>query len=129
MCRPERFGFTFALLLSAAASAVPGVWEWAPQAVRAPVSAEGVSNGSPWVEASVPEVQGEVEVGPSKGAAVWVGPLELLRVSSSGNGLRFQRVLRALAPDEPKVMIDEPGTLASEGHWYLAEPPGPGSVW
>ncbi|MFP2913192.1 hypothetical protein ACLESD_50950, partial [Pyxidicoccus sp. 3LFB2] len=65
---------------------------WEPRPVRAPVPPSDVRAASPYVPDGVPQVTGAVEVGPEKGAALWLGPLDVARVTGTPGTLRFVRV-------------------------------------
>ncbi|NPC77688.1 hypothetical protein HPC49_05395 [Pyxidicoccus fallax] len=101
---------------------------WEVRPVRAPVPPADVRAAAPYVPDGVPQVTGAVEVGPDKGAALWLGPLDVARVTGAPGTLRFVRVPTADAPG-PHLRLEEDGVPEKPGRWYLAEPMGPGSVW
>ncbi len=101
---------------------------WEARPVRAPVPPADVRAAAPYVPDGVPQVTGAVEVGPERGAALWLGPLDVARVTGAPGTLRFVRVPTADA-EGPHLRLDEEGVPEKPGRWYLAEPMGPGSVW
>ncbi|MBZ4422744.1 hypothetical protein [Myxococcus sp. RHSTA-1-4] len=101
---------------------------WEVRPVRAPVPPAGVRAAAPYVPDGVPQVTGAVEVGPERGAALWLGPLDVARVTGTPGTLRFVRVPTADARG-PHLRLEEDGVPEKPGRWYLTEPMGPGSVW
>jgi hypothetical protein len=101
---------------------------WEVRPVRAPVPPAEVRAAAPYVPDGVPQVTGAVEVGPERGAALWLGPLDVARVTGAPGALRFVRVPTADAPG-PHLRLEEDGVPEKPGRWYLTEPMGPGSVW
>lgn len=102
---------------------------WQDQPVRAPVKPELVTGVAPWVPASVPEVQGEITVGPDQAAAFWLSPLEVVQVAGEPGALRFDRVVGERDLSASWLRVRESGTAVRPGLWYLSEPIGEGSVW
>ncbi|RKG87742.1 hypothetical protein [Corallococcus terminator] len=102
---------------------------WQPRAVRGPVALDDVRGHAPYVPDGVPQVSGSVEVTPQKGAALWLGPLDVVRVSGPAGALRFTRVPLVEDKDAPELRVDEEGIPERPGRWYLAEPMGAGSIW
>ncbi|RKH18025.1 hypothetical protein D7X74_10785 [Corallococcus sp. CA047B] len=102
---------------------------WQPRAVRGPVALEDVRGHAPYVPDGVPQATGSVEVTPQKGAALWLGPLDVVRVSGPAGALRFTRVPLVEDQDAPDLRVDEEGIPERPGRWYLAEPMGTGSIW
>jgi hypothetical protein len=101
---------------------------WEPRPVRAPVSPADVRAAAPYVPDGVPQATGAVEVGPERAAALWLGPLDVARVTGAPGTLRFVRVPTADA-EGPHLRLEEEGVPEKPGRWYLAEPMGPGSIW
>jgi hypothetical protein len=98
-----------------------------PQGVRGPLAPTGVTAEPPFVPAGTPEKTGEVELGPDRAVALWLGPLDLVRVRYKvGSPIRFARVVGA---GGARGRIVEPGITASPGFSYLAQPPGRADVW
>ena len=95
------------------------------QPVRAPVAPERVTPVPPFVPAGVPEQSGEVTVGPDRAAALWLDPLDVVRVRHTA-ALRFARVIGA---EGVRARLDEPGAAIERGVTYLSQPPGRGDVW
>lgn len=137
-----RHGFIVALSLSLAApvalgfSARPelvlpaGVEEdlaWTPQALAAPVEEQLVRARPPFAPAMTPTASGSVTLARGKAAAFSLRPLELARVSVEGR-VRFVR-LPEPGEGEAELRLEEPGIPARVDEWYLADPPGRGSVW
>jgi hypothetical protein len=104
-------------------------FSWEPQPVAAPVSPEKVHGTAPFVPAGAQPVTGPVEVGPERGAALWLPALDVVRVTAEAGTLRFMRVPRARAGESSYLQLEEPGIPVQPGRWYLAEPMGNGSVW
>ncbi len=102
---------------------------WTAVPVRAPVSLDAVSALPPYVFGNVPEVRGEVEVGPSKGAAFWLTGLEVVQLRADPGSLRFHRLTGGSASTDAWLRVEEPGLPVRSGVWYLAEPVGAGSIW
>ena len=105
-------------------AAVTGV-VFVAQPVRAPVAPDRVLPVPPFVPAGVPEQSGEVAVGPDRAAALWLDPLDVVRVRHQG-ALRFARLAGG---EGARARIDEPGAAIAPGVTYLAQPPGRGDVW
>ncbi|QSQ23834.1 hypothetical protein JY651_02285 [Pyxidicoccus parkwayensis] len=102
-------------------------WELRP--VRAPVPPADVRAAAPYVPDGVPQVTGAVQVGPERAAALWLGPLDVARVTGTPGTLRFVRVPVATDAQGPHLRLEEEGVPEKPGRWYLAEPMGPGSIW
>lgn len=102
---------------------------WQPRAVRGPVALEDLRGRAPYVPDGVPQTTGALEVTPRKGAAVWLGPLDVVRVSGPAGALRFTRVPLAEGEEAPELRVEEAGVPERPGRWYLAEPMGAGSIW
>jgi len=101
---------------------------WESRPVRAPVPPADVRATAPYVPDGVPQVTGAVEVGPERGAALWLGPLDVARVTGAPGTLRFVRVPTADV-EGPHLRLEEEGVPEKPGRWYLVEPMGPGSIW
>ncbi|MFB1482930.1 hypothetical protein [Corallococcus sp. RDP092CA] len=102
---------------------------WQPRAIRGPVALEDLQGHAPYVSGGVPQVTGAMEVTPQKGAAVWLGPLDVVRVTGPAGALRFTRVPLSEGDDAPELRVEEEGVPERPGRWYLAEPMGAGSIW
>ncbi|MCY1020681.1 hypothetical protein [Pyxidicoccus sp. MSG2] len=102
---------------------------WEPRPVRAPVPTADVRAAAPYVPDGVPQVTGAVQVGPERGAALWLGPLDVARVTGAPGTLRFVRVPVATDAQGSHLRLEEEGVPEKPGRWYLAEPMGPGSIW
>ena len=102
---------------------------WQPRAVRGPVALEDVRGHAPYVPGGVPQATGTLEVSSQKGAALWLGPLDVVRVSGPAGALRFTRVPLTEGKDAPDLRVEEEGVSERPGRWYLAEPMGAGSIW
>ena len=97
------------------------------QPVRGPVALDRVAPSAPFVPPDVPEQTGTILVGPDHAAALWLEPLELVRVRHDDRGtLRFARVAGAQGL---RTRIAEPGVAIESGVTVLAQPPGRGDVW
>jgi hypothetical protein len=125
-CRLPVAGLLFlSFLLPAAAHAETGLL-WLPQPVRR-VPIDSVQPVAPFVPATTPEITGPVDIGPQSAAALWLDPLDLVRVRQlRGGPPRFARVAGEAGA---RALLDEPGVPAATGVWYLAQPPGRGDVW
>ncbi|MBN8226193.1 hypothetical protein JYK02_01575 [Corallococcus macrosporus] len=102
---------------------------WQPRAIRGPVALEDLRGHAPYVPSGVPQVTGAVEVSAKKGAAVWLGPLDVVRVTGPAGALRFTRVPLSEGTEAPELRVEEEGVSERPGRWYLAEPMGAGSIW
>ncbi|RKH40212.1 hypothetical protein [Corallococcus sicarius] len=102
---------------------------WQPRAVRGPVALEDLRGHAPYVPDGVPQATGTLEVSARKGAALWLGPLDVVRVSGPAGALRFTRVPLTEGKDAPDLRVEEEGVSERPGRWYLAEPMGAGSIW
>jgi hypothetical protein len=127
---PRRCTLLVLLLSALAAEASPleGL-AWEPLPLRAPVAPRDVLGAAPWVPPSTPRVEGAVRVGPERGAALWLSPLEVVRVEGEDGALRFERVPRVEEAEAPRLRLEEPGQPVEPGRWLLSEPLGPGSMW
>jgi hypothetical protein len=97
------------------------------QPVRAPVSAQQVSASEPFVPDTVPEVAGEITVGPDRGAALWLDPLDVIVVRHArGAKLQLSRIVGVAGT---RASIAEPGSAASAELTYLTQSAGRGDVW
>ncbi len=117
--------FCSVVLVAGTASAERGV-VWVPQPVRAPVAPEAVAPIAPYVAASVDELTGELTVGPRAAAALWLDPLDVVRVRARSGVPRFARVVGGAGT---RAVLDEPGIPEDRGVTLLAQPPGRGDVW
>jgi hypothetical protein len=110
-----------------------GRWDegirWVEQPVRAPVDPDAVRPEAPFVPDRVPQATGEVAVAPGRAAVLWLGPLEVVRVTGEAGSVRFLRVPSAPKGASSRVALEEDGIPARAGVWYLAEPMGSGSAW
>lgn len=98
-----------------------------PQGVRGPLALTAVTGEPPFVPAATPEKTGQVAVGPDRGVALYLGPLDLVRVRYQvGAPIRFARVVGAGGANG---RIVESGITAAPGYSYLAQPPGRADVW
>ncbi|WP_375761286.1 hypothetical protein [Corallococcus exercitus] len=102
---------------------------WRPRAIRGPVALEDLRGHAPYVPSGVPQVTGAMEVSARKGAAVWLGPLDVVRVTGPAGALRFTRVPLSEGDEAPELRVEEEGVSERPGRWYLAEPMGAGSIW
>ncbi|MGE6760660.1 hypothetical protein ACQKGO_21765 [Corallococcus interemptor] len=102
---------------------------WQPRAVRGPVALADLRGHAPYVPSGVPQVTGAIEVTSQKGAAVWLGPLDVVRVTGPAGALRFTRVPLSDGDEAPELRVEEEGVPERPGRWYLAEPMGAGSIW
>ncbi|NOJ95156.1 hypothetical protein HMI51_19725 [Corallococcus coralloides] len=102
---------------------------WQPRALRGPVALEDLRGHAPYVPGGTPQVTGAMEVTARKGAAVWLGPLDVVRVTGPAGALRFTRVPLSEGGEAPELRVEEEGVPERPGRWYLAEPMGAGSLW
>ncbi|WP_404370027.1 hypothetical protein ACIHQR_08755 [Corallococcus coralloides] len=102
---------------------------WQPRAIRGPVALEDLRGHAPYVPGGVPQVTGAMEVTSQQGAAVWLGPLDVVRVTGPAGALRFTRVPLSEGGEAPELRVEEEGVSERPGRWYLAEPMGAGSIW
>ncbi|WP_375741858.1 hypothetical protein NR800_19730 [Corallococcus interemptor] len=102
---------------------------WQPRAIRGPVALEDLRGRAPYVPGGVPQVTGAMEVTSQQGAAVWLGPLDVVRVTGPAGALRFTRVPLSEGGEAPELRVEEEGVSERPGRWYLAEPMGAGSIW
>ncbi|WP_304504065.1 hypothetical protein [Corallococcus sp. EGB] len=102
---------------------------WQPRAIRGPVALAELQGHAPYVPGGVPQATGAMEVTPQKGAAVWLGPLDVVRVTGPAGALRFTRVPLSEGDEAPELRVEEEGVPERPGRWYLAEPMGAGSIW
>ncbi|NPC48511.1 hypothetical protein D7X99_34890 [Corallococcus sp. AB032C] len=102
---------------------------WQPRAIRGPVALEDLRGQAPYVPGGVPQVTGAMEVTSQKGAAVWLGPLDVVRVTGPAGALRFTRVPLSEGGESPELRVEEEGVSERPGRWYMAEPMGAGSIW
>ena len=99
---------------------------FAPQQVRL-VAPAAVTGEPPFVPAGSAAASGDVPVGPDRAAAVFLGPLDLVRVRYPKDAqIRFARVIGTGAA---RARLAEPGIGASPGMTFLAQPAGRGDVW
>lgn len=77
-----------------------------------------------------------VEITPNKNAIFWLDELNVVRISAdnpgTGKQLRFGRVITNTGTgtaSEVRAIVEEPGIPVREDVYYLAQPPGGGSVW
>src|SRR5262250_2052339 len=97
------------------------------QPVRAPVALDKVTPLAPFVPAGTPERAGDVQVAADHGAALWLEPLDVVRVRHGANDkLHFARVAGGAAT---RARLAEPGLPMASGVTYLSQPPGRGDVW
>ncbi|RKG99166.1 hypothetical protein [Corallococcus carmarthensis] len=102
---------------------------WQPRAIRGPVALKDLQGHAPYVPDGVPQATGAMEVTSQKGAAVWLGPLDVVRVTGPAGALRFTRVPLSEGDEAPELRVEEEGVSERPGRWYLAEPMGAGSIW
>lgn len=118
-------------------------WRWKPRPVHYPVAPSRVQPVAPHVPEGTGTIAGMVEIGPERGAALWLDALEVLRVRrvdapgadaparSPEPALVLRRVIGAAPGEEVQNRGDieeAPGEVAP-GLWYLAQPPARGDVW
>ncbi|MEJ7602903.1 MAG: hypothetical protein WKG01_33755 [Kofleriaceae bacterium] len=126
-----RLFWLYVLLAALPAIAAPARSEvagvvFAPQQVRL-VGPAAVTGEPPFVPASSPAASGDIPVGPDRVAAVFLGPLDLVRVRYPKDAqVRFARVIGAGAA---RARLVEPGIGATPGTTFLAQPAGRGDVW
>ena len=126
-----------ALLLLAAGARAASAGERTPIAgivfastpVRAPVAPDDVSAEAPFVPAAVPERTGTIALGPQRAAALWLDPLDLVRVRQVGGSAGHIRFARVLGAGHARARVDEEGVPAAHGVTWVAQPPGRGDVW
>ena len=100
---------------------------WIATPVRAPVAPKDASPLYPFVPTAAPETTGPVDVGPDRAAAIWLDPLEVVRVTRrAGAKPRFVRVV---GDGRARALAAEPGAPIDERSAYLAQPPGRGDLW
>lgn len=120
------------VLIGLRAAAEPGL-VWAPQPVRAPVAPDSVREVAPYVPEATAEVTGEITIGPDQAAALWLDPLDVVRVRA--DTAARPRFVRVLGPGAGGInagargLLEESGVPAAPGIWYLTQPPGRGDVW
>lgn len=109
---------------------------WRPHRVYYPVASNDIRPRGTEPPANARNVRGVVEVTPSHAAVFWLDGLRVVRVRAvepkNGALLRFGRVTDYRAENDSmsaRALVDEPGIPVSEGVYYLAQPPGAGSVW
>jgi hypothetical protein len=105
--------------LASAAHADEGVvWVPAPAGIRKP---------------SPPPPSGELLLARGETAAIWIEPLDVVRVQAvptagrAAPGLRFSR--ETATASGGRVLLGGEGIPIREGEWYLAQPPGRGDTW
>lgn len=106
---------------------------WSPHPVAYPVDRTTVDPRAASMPAGASTVRGVVTVTPERSVALWLDPLEVVRVrvveSRDPGRLRFHRVVGSERPGGARAVIHEPGIPVEPGVWYLAQPPGDGAVW
>jgi hypothetical protein len=102
---------------------------WRPRTLVGPVTLEDLSGHAPYVRGGAPQASGLLEVKPGQGAAVWLGPLDVVRVTGPAGALRFTRVPLVEGGAAPELRVEEAGVPERPGRWYLAEPMGAGGIW
>lgn len=95
------------------------------QPVRGPVAIDRVSPVEPFVPADTPEGAGPIAIGPDRAAAIWLEPLDVIRVLHD----RKLAIARVVGGATTRARIAERGAAIVKGVTYLAQPPGRGDVW
>lgn len=127
-----------------------GDWLWKPRPVHYPVAPSRVQPVAHRVPEGTGTIAGIIEIGPERGAALWLDALEVLRVRRVADARApaptGEPAARAASPEPTLVLrrvigsapgeavhnrgeVEEvPGEVAA-GLWYLAQPPARGDVW
>lgn len=127
---------------------------WTMQPVRYPVSLAQVLPEAPHVPEHVDTVEGVIELGPARAAAVWLDALDVVRIRRVDSppagsiaaapsdtdrvdspeppaALTAWRVAGTPgdAPARARADVEESPVLVTPGLWHLAQPPERGDVW